>query len=53
MPDKIKLEAKNGKAVITEGSDSFLGKLLIKQGKIKIHKQGRTAEIDIVQPKSK
>jgi len=51
--DKVTLDIKKGKATIKEGGDSFLGKLLIKQGKIKIHKQGRTAEIDIVQPKSK
>ena len=50
MPDKVKLEVNKGEAVIKEGGDSFIGKLLAQKGKLKIRKQGRTAELEIVQP---
>jgi len=57
--DKVKLAVKKGKAVITEGGDSFIGKLLAgHKGKIKIDKQQAnhrrlTGEVEITQPKKK
>ena len=36
--DKVKLEIKKGEAVITEGANSFIGKLLAGH-KLKINKQ--------------
>ena len=37
MPDKVTLNIKKGKATITEGKDTFVGKLLAAKGKIRIN----------------
>ena len=37
MADKVTLNIKDGKATITEGENSLVGKLLVAKGKIKIN----------------
>ena len=49
--DKVTLELNKGKAVITEGGDSFIGKLMAKAGTVKIHRPGVNREVRIVEPK--
>lgn len=54
--DKVTLDVKDGKATITEGGDTFLGRLLAgRKGKIKISKlqpnhRRLTGEFEIAQP---
>jgi len=48
--DKVKLEVEKGEAVITEGGGSFIGKLMSKAGRVRIHKPGVNREVKIVQP---
>jgi len=48
MPDKIKLTVdKEGNAVITEGKDTLIGKLLASKGKIKINSPRLKQELKI------
>jgi len=47
MHDKVKIDVKKGKGTITEGGDTFLGKLLAKKGKVRIRRQGRTTEVNL------
>jgi len=35
--EKVTLNIKKGKATITEGKDTFVGKLLVTKGKLKIN----------------
>jgi len=51
--DKVKLEVKKGEAVIKEGGNSFIGKLMASANKVKIHKPGVSREVRIVEPKAK
>jgi len=44
---KVKLEVKDGQAVITEGKDSLIGKLLASKGKIKINSPRMKRELNI------
>ena len=47
--DKVKLELRGNEAIITEGADSFLGKILAgRKGKIKINHRGVHREVNIV-----
>ena len=46
--DKVKLELKKGEAVIKEGGNSFIGKLMASANKVKIHKPGVKREVRIV-----
>ena len=45
--DKVKLEVKDGVAVITEGKNTLVGKLLATKGKIKINTPMVKREINI------
>ena len=49
--DKVTLDIKKDKAVITEGGDSFIGKLMAKAGTVRIHRHGINREVRIVEPK--
>ena len=44
---KVKLEVKDGNAVIVEGKDTFVGKLLAAKGKIKINSPRVHQELNI------
>jgi len=46
--DKVKLEIKKGEAVIKEGGNSFIGKLMASANKVKIHKPGVKREVAVV-----
>ena len=46
--DKVKLEVKNGEAVIKEGGNSFIGKLMASANKVRIHKPGVKREVKLV-----
>ena len=47
--DKVKLEIKDNEAVVAEGGDSFLGKLLANhKGTININRSGVHREVKIV-----
>ena len=48
--DKVKLDIKKGEAVIKEGGDSFIGKLMASANKVRIHKPGVSREVRIVEP---
>jgi len=47
--DKVKIEVKKGEAIITEGGDSFIGQLISKAGKVRIHRPGINREVQIVE----
>jgi len=51
--DKVKLDIKKGEAVIKEGGNSFIGKLMASANKVNIHKPGVNREVRIVEPKAK
>lgn len=51
--EKVKLDVKKGEAVIKEGGNSFIGKLMASANHVRIHKPGFNGEVRIVEPKVK
>jgi len=47
--DKVKIEVNEDVAVIKEGGDSFIGQLISKAGKVRIHRPGINREVKIVE----
>ena len=47
--DKVTIDIKKGEAIIIEGGDSFIGKLLSQAGTVRIHRRVNR-EVRIVEP---
>ncbi len=46
--DKVKLNIKDGKAIITEGGDTALGKILLThKGKLRLHIGRKKGELEL------
>ena len=46
--DKVKLDIRKGEAVIKEGGNSFIGKLMASANRVKVHKPGGRRDVAIV-----